>query len=427
MGEKDPPVLRSLLTNVWLLVCIMAAASCLGLAVQLFSHRPLDAGLLGSRLALGVPATLGALAGLYGIVTTVILAFRNPRLRRLRANLETLRRRTEELESVQLTQRARLDQLSTLREVATMVNQESDFGIIAEKVLDLLHGLLEPLEATIFVREEDKPRMVPFAHYAGGKVLTGRRILTRTIPDFDPAQFESHSVICRVHGREFHAIVPLKVQDEVHGVLLLVFPTDARPAEQQIAAFNRTYRPMLLEISHHISLAVKTKHLHTKAVVDGLTRLYSRSHFNTQLQAAVELGQRASEPFSLILIDIDHFKSVNDTHGHATGDVILTRVAKRIQTSLRKYDTAYRYGGEELAVILPRTQMKQAAGTAERLRAITEAQKFRGADGKLIKVTVSLGVAQFGPTDTAEVIFSRADQSLYRAKEQGRNCVVAAA
>jgi diguanylate cyclase (GGDEF)-like protein len=427
MGEKDPPVLRSLLTNVWLLVCIMAAASCLGLAVQLFSHRPLDAGLLGSRLALGVPATLGALAGLYGIVTTVILAFRNPRLRRLQANLETLRRRTEELESVQLTQRARLDQLSTLREVATMVNQESDFGIIAEKVLDLLHGLLEPLEATIFVREEDKPRMVPFAHYAGGKVLTGRRILTRTIPDFDPAQFESHSVICRVHGREFHAIVPLKVQDEVHGVLLLVFPTDARPAEQQIAAFNRTYRPMLLEISHHISLAVKTKHLHTKAVVDGLTRLYSRSHFNTQLQAAVELGQRASEPFSLILIDIDHFKSVNDTHGHATGDVILTRVAKRIQTSLRKYDTAYRYGGEELAVILPRTQMKQAAGTAERLRAITEAQKFRGADGKLIKVTVSLGVAQFGPTDTAEVIFSRADQSLYRAKEQGRNCVVAAA
>jgi diguanylate cyclase (GGDEF)-like protein len=427
MGEKDPPVLRSLLTNVWLLVCIMAAASCLGLAVELFSHRPLDAGLLGSRLALGAPATLGALAGLYGIVTTVILAFRNPRLRRLRANLETLRRRTEELESVQLTQRARLDQLSTLREVATMVNQESDFGIIAEKVLDLLHGLLEPLEATIFVREEDKPRMVPFAHYAGGKVLTGRRILTRTIPDFDPAQFESHSVICRVHGREFHAIVPLKVQDEVHGVLLLVFPTDARPAEQQIAAFNRTYRPMLLEISHHISLAVKTKHLHTKAVVDGLTRLYSRSHFNTQLQAAVELGQRASEPFSLILIDIDHFKSVNDTHGHATGDVILTRVAKRIQTSLRKYDTAYRYGGEELAVILPRTQMKQAAGTAERLRAITEAQKFRGADGKLIKVTVSLGVAQFGPTDTAEVIFSRADQSLYRAKEQGRNCVVAAA
>ena len=427
MGEKDPPVLRSLLTNVWLLVCIMAAASCLGLAVQLFSHRPLDAGLLGSRLALGVPATLGALAGLYGIVTTVILAFRNPRLRRLQANLETLRRRTEELESVQLTQRARLDQLSTLREVATMVNQESDFGIIAEKVLDLLHGLLEPLEATIFVREEDKPRMVPFAHYAGGKVLTGRRILTRTIPDFDPAQFESHSVICRVHGREFHAIVPLKVQDEVHGVLLLVFPTDARPAEQQMAAFNRTYRPMLLEISHHISLAVKTKHLHTKAVVDGLTRLYSRSHFNTQLQAAVELGQRASEPFSLILIDIDHFKSVNDTHGHATGDVILTRVAKRIQTSLRKYDTAYRYGGEELAVILPRTQMKQAAGTAERLRAITEAQKFRGADGKLIKVTVSLGVAQFGPTDTAEVIFSRADQSLYRAKEQGRNCVVAAA
>jgi diguanylate cyclase (GGDEF)-like protein len=428
MARRKAPVLRSLLTNVWLLVCVVAAASCLVLAIQLLLRAPpLDSGVLTVRLALGVPAAFGALAGLYGAVATVLLTFKSARLYRLRGTVEDLQRRAAELESLQLKQRARLDELSTLREVATIVNQESDFGIIAEKVLELLNGLLEPLEATIFLREEDKPRMKAFAQFTGGKVVTGRKVLTRTIPDFRLSEFESHSVVCRVHGQELHAIVPLKVDEEIRGVLLLIFPTDARPEEDQVAEFNRTRRHVLLQISHHISLAVKTKHLHTKAVVDGLTRLYSRSHFNSQLQAAVELSLRSRDTFSLILVDIDHFKKVNDTHGHATGDVILQRVAGRMQRSLRKYDLAFRYGGEELAVLLPRTRMKQATRTAERLRSIIEEQRFRGADGKLIRVTVSLGVAQFEPTDDADSLFGRADRRLYRAKELGRNRVVPAA
>ena len=428
MAPRKLSVLKSLLTNVWLVVCVLASGSCLVLALQLLLRAPpLDTSVLKIRLALGVPASFGALAGLYGAVVTVVLAFKNARLRRLRGSVRELQRRADELESLHLAQRARLDELSTLREVATIVNQESDFGIIAEKVLDLIHGLLEPLEVTIFLCEEDKPKMKAFAQHVGGKVVTGRKILTRSIPDFTLSDFESHSIICRVHGQELHAIVPLKVADEVHGVLLLIFSTDARPADVQVAEFNQTRRRVLLQVSHHISLAVKTKHLHTRAVVDGLTRLYSRSHFSAQLQASVELALRTRDTFSLILIDIDHFKKVNDTHGHATGDVILTRVAKRIQSSLRKYDTAYRYGGEELAALLPRTRMKQAATTAERLRSAIEEQKFRGADGKLVRVTVSLGVAQFEPTDDADSLFARADERLYRAKQEGRNRVVPAA
>ena len=126
------------------------------------------------------------------------------------------------------------------------------------------------------------------------------------------------------------------------------------------------------------------------------------------------------------MLDIDHFKKVNDTHGHAAGDEVLRRVAKRIRTSLRKYDAAYRYGGEELAVLLPRTDMDQALVTAERLRSVIEAQKVR-AEGRLISVTVSIGVAQFQAADDADSIFGRADRRLYRAKDQGRNQVVPAA
>ncbi len=340
--------------------------------------------------------------------------------------MDGLRRRTGELETSHVSQLIRIDELATLREAATVVNQESDFSIIAEKVLELVHGLLEPLEATIFLRGEDKPGMVPIAQCAGGKVLTGRKIAGRNIPGFSVADFERHSVICRVLGEELHALVPLKVEEQVEGVLSLVFPADSRAPGLQTAEFNRNRRRLLLDIAHHISLAVKAKHLHTKAVIDGLTRLYTRSHFNSEMRAAVELAQRTQETFALILIDIDHFKRVNDTHGHAAGDQVLRRVANRIRTSLRKYDAAYRYGGEELAVLLPRTAMSQALITAERLRSIIEAQKVR-AQGRLISVTVSVGVAHFQPSDDGDSLFARADRRLYRAKDEGRNRVVPAA
>ena len=98
-----------------------------------------------------------------------------------------------------------------------------------------------------------------------------------------------------------------------------------------------------------------------------------------------------------------------------------------IRTTLRKYDSGYRYGGEELAVLVPRARIGQAATTAERLRAVVEARKFRGANGKLVPVTISIGVAQFEPADDVDSLFARADQRLYRAKQEGRNRVVSAA
>ncbi len=428
MDRQESSLFWSLARNVWLTVCVVAAVSCTVLAIRALpgaaSGMPTG---VRQRLAVAVPALFGILAGLYGAVATVVLAVRSRRLERSRAALQRLEKRAAELEALRLSQQARLEELSTLREVATVVNQESDFGIIAEKVLELIHGLLEPLDIALFVQEGDKDGLQPFAQYTEGKVLTGRKMPMREIPDFDLAQFESHSVICRAQGRQLHAIVPLKVEESILGVVFLAFPTDGRPPEVQQEEFNNTRRRALLEIAHHISLAVKTKHLHTQAVVDELTQLYSRHHFNTQLLAHIEFSRRNTEAFSLLLIDIDHFKQVNDTYGHATGDVVLKRIAARIRSSLRKYDTGYRYGGEELAVFLPRTRMKQAIGIAERFRDLVGSQKFRSAAGKLLNVTVSVGVAQFEPTDDPETLFNRADRRLYQAKHEGRNRVVPAA
>jgi diguanylate cyclase (GGDEF)-like protein len=191
----------------------------------------------------------------------------------------------------------------------------------------------------------------------------------------------------------------------------------------RIREFNASRRPLLQEIAQHISLAVKAKHLHMKSVTDGLTLLYSKSHFSRQLDAHVDFAVRNAQPFSLILLDIDHFKQVNDNYGHASGDVVLSGIAETIRNSLRKYDSAYRIGGEELAVLLPRTDLGRAAAIAERLRTRIEKQKFVAKENVPIRVTVSCGVAQYHAGDTSETLFSRTDQCLYSAKENGRNCI----
>ncbi len=426
MARKRRSILRLFFGNVWSLVCCVAAATCGVLAVRVVLQlSPFeDTADSTERMVIAAPLLFGSLAGLYGMFAAISLVLNRRAVSRYRRRLRSAHERTHHLEALRTKDRARLDELSMLREVATFVNQESDFSIIAGQVLQLIHGLLEPDECTLFLREQEDGELKAFAEYSDGKVRTGRKVQTRSIPDFSVSTFERHSMVCRVHGQELQAIVPLKVEDQVLGVLFLAFPTDRRPPQEQTAEFNRKRRTALLETMHHISLALKTKHLHTKAVVDSLTQLYSRSHFDDQLQAAMELSARTGESLSLVVIDIDHFKRINDTHGHATGDVILARLAGRISRSLRKYDSAYRYGGEEIVVLLPRTRLKEAVTIAERLRSTVESQRFRAASGGLVSATVSLGVAQYRPGDDPQGLFERADQRLYRAKRNGRNQVM---
>ncbi|GAH87945.1 unnamed protein product, partial [marine sediment metagenome] len=252
-----------------------------------------------------------------------------------------------------------------------------------------------------------------FAQHTKGKVLTGSKLLPCTISDSIIHGFESHSIVCRVHRQALHAAIPLKVDGEILGVLLLVFPTDVRPATVQVQRFNEQRRSLVQEIAKHISLAVKTKHLHMQSVVDGLTRLYTKSHFSVQLAAQVELASRRGADFSLIICDLDNFKRINDTYGHAAGDIVLAGVAQTLRRILRKYDSGYRTGGEEMAVLLPRTDLPGAARVAERLRSRIANKRFKAEGAALIQITVSCGVAQYLMGESAEETFNRADRNLY--------------
>jgi two-component system cell cycle response regulator len=145
------------------------------------------------------------------------------------------------------------------------------------------------------------------------------------------------------------------------------------------------------------------------------------SHLGNLVRRAVEGGR----PVSLVMLDIDFFKAVNDTHGHDVGDEVLKEFAHRIQQNVRGIDLAARYGGEEFMIVMPETDLAVAHTVAERLRGFVAEQPFKvAAEVGELQVTVSLGVTASGPGDVPETMIKRADDALYKAKNEGRNRVV---
>jgi len=163
------------------------------------------------------------------------------------------------------------------------------------------------------------------------------------------------------------------------------------------------------------------------AVTDGLTGLHNRRYMETHVTTLVEQAAARGKPLSVLVLDIDYFKSINDTHGHDAGDDVLREFSLRLKKSIRGIDLACRYGGEEFVVVMPETDMGVAAAVAERVRRGIATEPFPISQGtKLAEVTISIGIAALtSPTDSAADILKRADQALYRAKRDGRNRVVA--
>ena len=167
--------------------------------------------------------------------------------------------------------------------------------------------------------------------------------------------------------------------------------------------------------------------IRAKSLSDPLTMLANRKHFDQSLEWMLVKSRQSGEVFALILADVDHFKSFNDTHGHQMGDHVLRLIAGEMKQAVKGQDVVARYGGEEFAIILPATGLTAAAAVAERIRTTTMSKELRRrkTGESLGRVTVSLGVAECRPDETAQDLVERADNCLYAAKRRGRNCVVA--
>ena len=178
-----------------------------------------------------------------------------------------------------------------------------------------------------------------------------------------------------------------------------------------------------LEKSFHI------QRVENLAQIDSVTGLFNRRSLDEIFATECDRARRMSQPLSVVMIDIDHFKKINDTYGHAAGDLVLRAVADALRRTLRDIDVVARYGGEEFAVLLPETNLEKAAVAAERMRAAVEDLLIRVAKPgcvmsrttPLIDVTISLGVVADTGRSTPLSLLAAADQALYRAKRNGRN------
>ncbi len=197
----------------------------------------------------------------------------------------------------------------------------------------------------------------------------------------------------------------------------------AAALESVLFSFALADRVSRLQKKHH-TLQLREKELSRISITDELTGLFNRRHFNTMLRHSMEYAQGTGEPLALVLMDIDHFKVVNDRHGHQAGDQVLKALGAIMRKNVRTSDYPCRIGGEEFAVLMLHTDVNGAGNVAERIRQEFEESGVGIPADSTFLTTISVGIAGFQPGEAGQRFFNRADKALYRAKKEGRNRVV---
>ena len=273
-------------------------------------------------------------------------------------------------------------------------------------------------EVDILVHPADAVFQVTGAHYE-------LALVSMALDDFDALRVCSQ-IRTLEHTRNLPIILMADEADKPRVVRALDLGINdfiSRPVERnELAARVRT------QIRRHrygLELRQSVTNTLALAVTDELTGLYNRRYFDRHLAVMLHKAQNQDRDMALMILDIDHFKAVNDTYGHDVGDAVLREFAGRLRRNIRGVDLACRFGGEEFVVLMPDTDFRQAELVAERVRQSIAERAFEVNAGRPLSVTVSAGAAlNESAADTPETLIKRADVALYRAKREGRNRVV---
>lgn len=246
-----------------------------------------------------------------------------------------------------------------------------------------------------------------------GKVFAEKKSIITNLGQNDPRFAKStiagniSSLIC----------VPLVAKGEAIGVINI---TNKRNNK----LFNKQDLEFIEALANQAAIAIDNAKLYELATKDGLTKLYIYRHFYSLLETELKRAKRYSHVLSLLMMDIDNFKNINDTYGHLIGDRVLKEIAATIKTTVRNIDIPARYGGEEFTVILPETSAKDARIIAERLRTNISEIAVTINETTTIRPTISIGIAEFPLcAQNEQELIDLADKALYKAKNDGKNCV----
>ncbi len=246
-----------------------------------------------------------------------------------------------------------------------------------------------------------------------GKVYIEKKSIITNLGGNDPrfSQIETDynisSLIC----------VPLIAKGECIGIINITNKKDGK-------LFNKKDLEFVEALANQTAIAVDNAQLYELATKDGLTKLYIHRHFYFLLEAEIKRVQRYHHVLSLLMLDIDNFKKVNDTYGHLVGDMVLKEIASTIQKTIRHVDIPARYGGEEFTIILPETSAFNALIIAERLRQRISEIEVKVDDNTVIHPTISIGVAEYpNAAEGIKELIDWTDKALYESKENGKNCI----
>jgi diguanylate cyclase (GGDEF)-like protein len=344
----------------------------------------------------------------------------------LRADLEA---KTQELGQ-------RLEERAMLFEILRMTTSASELTSVLHTLVERVGQLLRFREVVFYTNQEETREFVvraargfaPDAHIVGRSLQIGQGISGHVGQTREPLVIADLSQERDYQGfwglserRGSLAAVPVTYQDRLLGVL-----TVTRPEQDPI---TDVHLKLLCAIADNVAMAIRNaqlfEHLRACSTHDELTGLPNHKLLRTQLEAEVDRSRRFNLPFSVIVADVDALGPYNALNGPGHGDAALREIAKLISGSVRKVDTVARAGGDQFVLLLPRTDLREAALVAEKLRNAVAEKQFSGAEASSRRLAISMGVSELSPQDDEQgkSVLSRAEQALSAAKQAGRNRV----
>ncbi len=325
-----------------------------------------------------------------------------------------------------LSQQTALRVNAELRRHVTLLEagQRIAATIERERIVEIAHGAFDvhcgSAGVAIFTRDPKTQGAVTLLGEAAlpeGLVVALGSALEHSALESNPSAFPLAGVALP-HGLSSALVVPARDGDRAIGAAVLVF---TQPVPDG-AADAATY------LGHHLALALRNFGQYAAVedliYLDDLTHLFNRRYLEVVLEKAVKQATPDSKPFALLFLDLDHFKNVNDTHGHLTGSKVLVEIARVLKGCVRDNDVVCRWGGDEYVVLLRETDSAGALTVAERIRRSVEAHRFLAREGLGLRLTTCIGVASFPEhAQTVEALVDFADRAMYRGKKSTRNVI----